>query len=160
MRRSRLIASMLLAGTAGASVPCREADRLLKAGDCEGAIEYYRVCRSEKGPPDALWRIADCERQLGRCVDETRTLADLEAASDAPEPLREQARSRSEEIRRATALVVTSEPPGASVTVDGKPLGVLSVEGTPLSPGEHKVRLSLSDNAGGVSRKEMTVTIP
>jgi hypothetical protein len=41
------------------------------------------------------------------------------------------------------------------VTAEG-----IQIPDAKLPSGEHKVRLSLSDNAGVVSRKEMTVTIP
>jgi hypothetical protein len=41
------------------------------------------------------------------------------------------------------------------VTAEG-----IEIPDAKLPSGEHKVRINLSDNAGGVSRKEMTVTIP
>ena len=38
-------------------------------------------------------------------------------------------------------LLVRSEPPGASISIDGKPVGVGPYEGKDLSPGKHKVRV-------------------
>jgi len=51
-------------------------------------------------------------------------------------------------------LSVTTTPPGAQVTVDGKPRGVTPLELTDVSPGKHEV--ALKSDAGSVRR---TITI-
>jgi hypothetical protein len=43
--------------------------------------------------------------------------------------------------RVISSLVVRSEPPGASISIDGKPVGVGPYEGKDLSPGKYKIRV-------------------
>jgi len=56
--------------------------------------------------------------------------------------------------RKTGTLSVTSTPPGAQVTIDGKPRGVTPLELTDVAPGRHEV--ALTSDAGSVHR---TVTI-
>jgi len=56
--------------------------------------------------------------------------------------------------RSMGTLSVTTTPPGAQVTIDGKPRGVTPLELTDVSPGKHEV--ALKSDAGSVRR---TVTL-
>jgi hypothetical protein len=97
--------------------------------------------------PIVLVSIAESAAKQGR-VDVALAAYDkyLRLRPDAPD------RADVEEKRSALAqtpgeITLTSEPPGADVTVDGQPTGKRTPALLQLSPGEHRIELALAGHA-------------
>ncbi len=121
-----------------------EGESKYKAGDFEGALAAFTLANDVKATPQA-------ERYIGLCED---ALGHYAVAADwyekflahVPEKMAlaaEELKKREVDIKAMPGKVhVDSTPPGASVTVDGKP----AVGSTPmdidLPPGSHQIVLS------------------
>jgi hypothetical protein len=97
--------------------------------------------------PIVLVSIAESAAKQGR-VDVALAAYDkyLQLRPDAPD------RADVEQKRSALAqtpgeITLTSEPPGADVTVDGQPTGKRTPALLQLSPGEHRIELALAGHA-------------
>jgi hypothetical protein len=118
----------------------QEGIRAFREGRYADAIRYFRWAYRLGGPSSELWNIARSHEKLDdpeaavEAIDEYLSLRDL-SAQDRREAERERAALRT----RPSTLTVTTTPPGAAVTVDGKQtLGPtpFSVE---LPPGSHTI---------------------
>jgi hypothetical protein len=119
---------------------------------------------------DPHYHMARCLTQLGRYPAAALQLRSAMRASVTPRPLLEELRARIEEGARKvlavptptptavpeTLLVVTSEPAGARVAVDGHAAGVTPLPPLPVSAGEHTVRIE----SAGFRPEEERVTVP
>jgi hypothetical protein len=108
----------------------QEGVRAFREGRYADAIRYFRSAYRLGGPSSELWNIARSHERLDdaegavAAIEEYLALRDL-SAQDRAEAERELRALRS----RASTLTVTTTPPGAIVTVDGKQ----TVGSTPLS---------------------------
>jgi len=121
-----------------------EGDKKFKAGDFAGAITEFKAANDIKSTPHA-------ERYIGKCED---NLGHPQAAVEwydkflahVPDKLATEAdeiKKRAAEIKALPGKVhVESNPPGASVSVDGKPQSSPTPMDAELSPGPHTLKLS------------------
>jgi hypothetical protein len=123
-----------------------EGEKKFKAGDFPGALADFVAANDVKATPQA-------ERYIGLCHDALGHMQ--EAASfyerfleHVPEKLTAQGdetRKRLSDIRALPGKVhVESNPPGAAVIVDGKPLTTVTPTDTDLLPGAHAIKLTES----------------
>ena len=138
------------------------------------------------GPGEGVWLVTPEEAALPPAPADqitTRGLGPFEVGREVPDtgPLIEVVKPAGGKMQSPPVEVsVKFAPRGAPVDVSSLKVQVvklipiditdrvrpyatsegIEIPDAKLPSGEHKVRLSLSDNAGGVSRKEMTVTIP
>jgi PEGA domain len=114
-----------------------------REGDYAGALTDFQIANDIKATPEA-------ERYVGRCLDQ---LGRLRAAvewydrflSHVPARMAihgERIRRRDAEIKAMPGrLHVESNPPGASISVDGNPQSAATPVDVELAPGVHRVRL-------------------
>ncbi|HEY4013228.1 MAG TPA: PEGA domain-containing protein [Polyangiaceae bacterium] len=104
------------------------------------AARYFRAAFHLGGPSSELWNLARAYEKLDDAEDADRAITEYLAQSDLSPQDRADAEHEARAIRtRTSVLTVTTTPPGAVVSLDGK-----SVPGTtPLSleiaAGEHVV---------------------
>jgi hypothetical protein len=121
-----------------------EGEKKLKAQDFEGALVDFKAANDIKSVPQVEQKIGVCEDNLGHfqaAVDWYEKFL-----SHVPEKLAAQG----EEIKKRVATLrampgkvhVDSNPPGATVTVDGKPQTEVTPLDVELPPGTHDVKLT------------------
>jgi hypothetical protein len=104
--------------------------RSFRAGRYTDAITFFRAAHQLGGPSSELWNIVRCREGMddaegaAAAIDEYLALRDL-LPQDRADADREALALRT----RLSTLTVTTTPPGASISVDGKP----SPGSTPLS---------------------------
>jgi tetratricopeptide (TPR) repeat protein len=104
---------------------------LYKTGKYEEAEAAYREAFVAVPNPVMLLGVAESQKKLGR-------------ASDAVATNREEVERKISDIRASPAtVVVASDPPGASVVVDGAGTGKVTPTEIDMTAGGHSVRLSL-----------------
>jgi len=124
------------------------AEEKLKASDYAGAYELYAVANDLVPAPITIFKMAHCQDQLGKAA-EAIALYRAFLGANPPTSLADrvtEANARIAELEKKlpVAVALTSEPAGASVTVDGEPReGVTPIE-LQLLPGRHTVRLELA----------------
>jgi hypothetical protein len=149
----------------------QQATRQLRIGKSieliEGAIRLLPFCGAEHEKPQAL---ADLYVTLGcgllsRDREDEALAAFRTAVSFDPERstavtgLTDRQQKAFDKAQRQllsgnpTRVQILSEPPGAQVAIDGRPVGTTPLQATPLYPGIHFVRLELD----GHSRWTMTL---
>lgn len=126
----------------------RAAFERLQAGDYPGGIEQMRAAHALVPHPGFLLNIAVAYHQWGgHCVEALQGFEDFrEACPDCR--LREAGEKRRQEVVSACEVPVTvrTEPPGASLTLDGEPIGLAPTEVAVL-PGAHRVMARLKGHA-------------
>jgi hypothetical protein len=120
----------------------QEGVRSFRAGRYNDAIAFFRAAYDLGGPSSELWNIVRCREGLddpegaAAAIDEYLGVKDL-APRDRADATREAQALRD----RASTLTVTTNPPGATLFVDGK----MAAGATPLSleirPGTHALAL-------------------
>ncbi|MCC7536438.1 MAG: PEGA domain-containing protein [Deltaproteobacteria bacterium] len=126
------------------------------AGDYEAALARFRASYRLRAAPAVLYNIAVAERMIGRaalaCRDLRRYLRDVEGLPSERRTAVE--RERSQICREVAELSLRIAPGGASVVVDGRPIGSSPMtEPMVLEPGEHDVVVSREGYA--VERREL-----
>jgi hypothetical protein len=118
----------------------QEGIRAFRDGRYADAIRYFRSAYRLGGPSSELWNIARSHEKVddpegaAAAIDEYLSLRDL-SAQDRHEAERELLALRT----RPSTLTVTTTPPGAAVTVDGRQtLGPTPVS-VELSAGPHTI---------------------
>ena len=107
------------------------------------------------GEPIKRWapRVAAAAALIGAAAAiapyATNALSNMKARATAP-PERKPEPAPAAPPKPMGTLSVSTTPPGAQVTVDGKPRGVTPLELTDVSPGKHEV--GLKSDAGSVRR--------
>jgi hypothetical protein len=140
------------AATAGPSAPdiasakkhYAEGEKKLKAEDYEGALADFKAANDIKAAPQAERNIGLCEDNLGHY----RAAAEWYEKFLAHVP--EKLAAQGEEIQKRVAalhampgkLHVESYPPGATVTVDGKPQSGVTPVDVDLAPGPHELKFA------------------
>jgi hypothetical protein len=121
-----------------------EAEKKYKAGDFTGALADFKAANEIKGTPQAERYIGLCEDSLGhyRAAAEYYEMF-LGHVPDKMSAQGDEIRKRLSDIKALPGKVhVESTPPGASVTVDGKPQSGPTPVDVNLSPGSHAVKLA------------------
>lgn len=132
---------------------------LQKTEDFEAAIAAYETSLQLFATKSALFNLANCQRAAHRYADAWNSLHRLqtEFGPELVEPMSSTSLAQLEELENLTGLLtVETHPTGASIDIDGKPLGT-APWAAPLrvTIGHHVVQASL---AGYVS-KDNTVQI-
>src|SRR5450432_1207638 len=96
--------------------------RAYRAGRYTDAIGYFRAAHQLGGPSSELWNIVRCREGMddaegaAAAIDDYLTLPDV-----APQDRTDAGREAQALRARPSTLTVTTTPPGASVSIDGKP---------------------------------------
>jgi hypothetical protein len=131
----------------------RQADKLIRHGielrrrlDDDSAVREFQKAYDLVHSPRAAGQLGLAEQALGRWEDAERHLIEALAASDDPwvtknrDPLQQSLATTQTHVGRVD---VTGEPPGASVSVNGRPVGLLPLpEAVLVSAGQVNVRVS------------------
>jgi hypothetical protein len=128
-----------------------------KAGDYAGALTDFQGA-------DAIKPASQAARYIGLCQDKLGKYSDAVSAyerflSDVPPKLQKEAddlKKRVEEIKAMPGHVhIATTPPGAALTLDGKPAAALSPFDVDLAPGAHTIQAA----AEGHTAADRTVTV-
>ncbi len=123
-----------------------EGETKFAAGDFEGAYAAYKAANEAVPASQALFKMAVSLEKLDRSSEALTTYQAFLSSNPPPamEPKVAEAKARVDELKKKIPVVVkvTSDPPGASVYVDG----VVQMGTTPLElkapPGHHKMRVT------------------
>ena len=119
-----------------------DGEKKFKAGDFAGALDDFQAANAIKSTPQAERYIGMCQDSLGH-LQEAVTWYDKFLAH-VPDKLSSQGdeiRKRESEVKAYPGKVhVESNPPGASVTVDGKPQPAPTPTDIELAPGPHALK--------------------
>jgi len=120
----------------------REGVRAFADGRYADAIHYFWTAYRLGGPASELWNVARSQERLDDAEAAVAAIEDyLELRDLSPEDRAEAERELQALRARPSTLTVTTTPPGAVVTVDGKQ----TVGPTPLSvdvtPGSHTIAI-------------------
>jgi hypothetical protein len=108
--------------------------RSYRAGRYTDAIAYFRAAYQLGGPSSELWNIVRCREGMDDAEGAAAAINDYLSLSDLPAQDRADAAREAQALRtRPSMLTVTTAPPGASVSIDGKALS----GSTPLSAEVH-----------------------
>ena len=118
----------------------QEGVRSFRAGRYNDAIAYFRAAYDLGGPSSELWNIVRCREGLddpegaAAAIDEYLGVKDL-----APQDRTDAAREAQALRERASTLTVTTNPPGATLVVDGKTAAGTTPLSLELRAGTHAV---------------------
>lgn len=132
---------------------------LQKTEDFEAAIAAYETSLQLFATKSALFNLANCQRAAHRYADAWNSLHRLqvEFGAELVEPMSSTSLAQLEELENLTGLLtVETQPAGAAVTLDGKPIGV-TPWATPhrVTIGRHVVHVALD----GYTQKDNTIQI-
>jgi PEGA domain len=121
-----------------------DAEKKFKAGDFSGALTGFQAANEIKSTPQAERYIGLAEDALGQPQSAIALYEKfLEHVPDKMGPQGEETRKRVAEIKALPGKVhVESNPPGATVAIDGKPLPTPTPVDAELSPGTHAIKLT------------------
>jgi hypothetical protein len=90
----------------------------------------------------AEYYIARCQEELGEPADAVKWYEKAQADTKLKEDLAKDAKARTDALKAKPAKVhVTSDPPGATIMVDGKAVPEKTPADIELAPGSHKITL-------------------
>jgi hypothetical protein len=123
-----------------------EGETKFAAGDFEGAYAAYKAANEAVPASQALFKMAVSLEKLDKSSEALTAYQAFLSSNPPPamEPKVAEAKARVDELKKKIPVVVkvTSEPPGASVYIDG----VVQMGTTPLElkapPGHHKLRVT------------------
>jgi PEGA domain len=114
--------------------------RSFRAGRYTDAIAYFRAAFQRGGPSSELWNIVRCREGMDDAEGAAAGIDEYLAAKDLLPQDRAQATREAQALRsRPAVLTVMTSPPGASVSVDGKPEPGTTPLSTDLRAGSHTV---------------------
>lgn len=106
------------------------------------AIRLFRGSQALGGPSSEAWNVARSLERLDDAEGASAAIDEYLAAHDLAAQDRAQAERESRSLKaRPSTAVVTTTPPGASVTVDGQPAGGPTPTSFELRPGTHTIAL-------------------
>jgi hypothetical protein len=117
----------------------QEGVKLYREGHYREAIAQFKEARDAGGPPSELWNIARCHGRLGEHREQAQVIEKYLSEPGLSKDDRAEAQTELTRLQKLhSSVVVTSEPAGARVKIDGTVYG-----DTPLStnvpPGSHHV---------------------
>ncbi len=129
--------------------------QLFRDGDYGGAEKAFQEAYRIVPNPIVLLSVAECQVRAERFTDAVLSLSRyLEDRPDAPDRAQVEAQMAKLKERPGT-LVVTSEPPGATIVVDGDNTGKVTPAEVELQSGDHTIVLK----APGYADAERPTTI-
>lgn len=115
--------------------------RAFADGRFHDAITLFTESYGAGGPASELWNVARCQLKVDDAPGARRTLEKYLAHKGLSADDRAEGRRLLDEIEaRPSSFVVASTPTGATVLVDGRPIGVTPLASS-LPPGGHDVAL-------------------
>jgi hypothetical protein len=133
----------------------RQALALSRQGDLTAAIELFERAERQGQLRNALWNLAECQRQLGRLTAARASLLRFRDHPRSPESDRQLASRELATLEaRVPRLEVVVAPAGARVVVDGQEVGA-SPMAVWLDPGPHVVEAA--SPAFSPARKSVTL---
>lgn len=149
-RFSCLLALAVFASTPAHAEDARKAFKegvtAFQSGDFETALEKFRQADAAGHVPTITYNIARTLEQLGRPNDAVVTYERyLAEAGESGEFTTAAALAIAQIKARNGRLLVSSNPPGASVTLDGTALEEKTPTAVLVPPGSHRLTLSLGD---------------
>ncbi len=128
-----------------------------KAGDFAGALPEFQAADAIKSTPHAQRYIGLCHDNLGHYAD--AVVAYNNFLTNVPKKMEkegEELKKRVETIKAMPGRVhLETTPPGATVTVDGKPSGVTPTD-VDMPPGKHMVHFELAGYIAGDKDADVT----
>jgi tetratricopeptide (TPR) repeat protein len=153
--------------TARAREAYKSGQKYFEAEQYEEAEVSFREAYAAVPNPIVLLSVAECQKRAGKNEEAVATFESyLEAKPDAKD--RAEVEVKIEEIKSLPAtLVITTDPPGAKISIDGSDSGKVSPAEVEIAPGEHTVELTLDSGesvtkslqAGFGARHELVVDI-
>jgi PEGA domain len=132
----------------------QEGVRSFRAGRYNDAVVYFRAAYQLGGPSSELWNIVRCRERMDDAEGAAAAIDDYLAAPDVLAQDRADAGREAQALRsRSSSLTVTTTPPGASVSVDGKP----APGSTPLSVDVRAGSHTIAVQRAGYSPREQAV---
>lgn len=127
-----------------------------RAGNFAAAEASFQEAYEAVPNPVVLLGIAEARERLGNVAGTIEALElYLEQRPDAPDAVRIQERLAT--LRTVPAvLVVSSTPPGATITIDGTERSEVTPAEIEVQPGEHVVAVTLADHEPGSETVEVT----
>jgi hypothetical protein len=123
----------------------QEGVRSYRAGHYSDAIAYFRGAYELGGPSSELWNIVRCREGMDDAEGAAAAIDDYLGLADVLPKDRADAAREAQALRaRPSALTVSTTPPGASVTVDGKPAPSATPFSTDLRAGSHTIAVQRS----------------
>jgi len=127
-----------------------------QAGSFREALSAFQEAYDTKPHPTVLVSIAECQERLGQLPQAVTTLEQYLRESPQARD-RAQVEEKIAAIRaRPATLVISSEPPGAAIVVDGEGTGKVTPADVEVAPGDHTVKLTLSGYRD--AEEQVTVT--
>ena len=136
-----------------------EAVRLFKAERFEEAAELFRRARDVGGPPIVVFNLARCYQEIGRWEAARDAFQAYLALDDGNEEVRGRADLAVAVIdkRLATGWVLAHvSPVGATVLIDGEPVGEAPLTPFELPPGRHEVTVRAEGHAPWTATVDVT----
>jgi PEGA domain len=119
--------------------------RSYRAGRYSDAIAYFRAAYQLGGPSSELWNIVRCRQGMDDIEGAAAAIDDYLAVQGLLAQDRADAAHEAQALRaRPSTLTVTTTPPGASVTVDGKPIAGSTPLSSELRAGSHTLAVQRS----------------
>jgi tetratricopeptide (TPR) repeat protein len=153
--------------TARAREAYKRGQEYFEAGQHHDAEAAFREAYAAVPNPVVLLSVGECQKRAGKNAEAVETFERyLEEKPDAKD--RAEVEAKIEEIKSLPAtLVVTTDPPGAKISIDGSDSGKVSPADIDVAPGEHTVELTLDSGesvtrtleAGFGARHELVVEI-
>jgi hypothetical protein len=117
----------------------QEGVRLYREGHYREAIAQFKEARDAGGPASELWNIARCHGKLGENREEAQTIEKYLAEPGLSKEDRAEAQTELTRLQKLhSPVVITSEPSGARVKIDGSVYGDTPLQ-TRVAPGPHRV---------------------
>ena len=131
------------AATARAREAYEKGQQYFDAGEYKNAEAAFREAYAAVPNPVVLLSVGECQKRAGEYAEAASTFERyLKEKPDAKD--RAEVENKIEEIRSMPAtLAVTTDPPGAKISIDGSDSGLVSPAEVEIAPGEHTVELSL-----------------
>lgn len=133
---------------------------LQKTEDFEAAIAAYETSVKLFVTKSALFNLANCQRAAHRYADAWYTLTRLQQTygADLVEPMSSTSKAQLAELENLTGLLtVETEPSGATITLDDKPLGVTPwTTSMRVAIGQHTLRATLQGYGDQTASVQLT----
>lgn len=130
-----------------------EGARAYTEGRFADAARLFSEAFDAGGPAFELWNVARCELKLDRPEEAEATLVRYLAIAELPPKDRAQAEAQLAELRnRRSRVVVTTQPAGATVVLDGEPVDERTPVSFDVAAGSHEIEIR-RDGASTVTHR-------
>jgi hypothetical protein len=143
---------------ARAQVLLKEGAKFYEKGELASALEKFNQAYAEFQSPKLLFNIGQASRDLGRLAEAMDAFGHfLTEATDAPPDMTAEAKKSVAELEaKLGKLRIQCSTPGAEISVDGKPVGVVPItDFIWVMPGKHQVTARHPDTAPAIEDVEV-----